>query len=144
MGWDVCEHRKRRSSLTPDNSRNKMMSLTTCTTGISVLEPGAADIFILLIHAEIHVGDPLSEANRGDDSRNARSNDNDSQRTGFIDGTLFHDPLILDRPWLSALRIATKEELLHLDCICERGKEEQREVIQKGMYSGKRSQDALC
>jgi hypothetical protein len=93
-----------------------MTSLTTCTTGISVFEPGAPDIFILLIHAQVHVGDPLSEANGGDDSRNARSNDNDSQGTGFVDGTLFHRPLI--------------------DCICESGEEEQRELIQKGMRRG--------
>jgi hypothetical protein len=113
-----------------------MTSLTTCTTGISVFEPGAPDIFILLIHAEVHVGDPLSEANGGDDSRNARSNDNDSQGTGFVDGTLFHRPLILDRSCLLALGTATKEETSHIDCICESGEEEQRELIQKGMRRG--------
>jgi hypothetical protein len=91
-----------------------MTSLTTCTTGISVLEPCAPDIFILLIHAEIHVGDPLSEANGGNDSRNAGSNDNDPQRTGFVDGTLFYDPLILNRSCLLALGTVAKEKTSHI------------------------------
>ena len=65
---------------------------TACTSRISVLQPGTANILISLIDTEVYIGNPLPEPDRGHDTRDTRADHDDPKGTGLVNGAFFHDP----------------------------------------------------
>ncbi len=67
---------------------------TTSTTGISVFEPGAGDVRILLVDLKLEIGYPLWKSDCSYDSRNTCSNTDDSQRPLAINWAFLYDCMI--------------------------------------------------
>lgn len=48
--------------------RQHGVSHTTCTSGVSILEPSATNIRVLLIDTKVYIGNSLSESDGSDDT----------------------------------------------------------------------------
>lgn len=87
---------------------------TACTSRVSVLEPSPSDVLVLFIYADLRIGDPLCNPNRGDDSRNPSTDDDDSQGPAFINRSFFNYPFVVcggSAVWVAA--IDTRERAEH-------------------------------
>jgi hypothetical protein len=79
----VNQNKTTQKALSEDGGQE--LGPTASTSRVSILEPCSSYIRILIIYLQIQVLNPLSQSNRGGDSRYARAHHDDSQWTTFVD-----------------------------------------------------------
>lgn len=65
--------------------------LTARATRVSVLKPCSSNIWVLVVDAQVEVGDSLNKSNASKDARNSSTNDDDPQWPCLIDRSFFDD-----------------------------------------------------
>lgn len=93
MGRDILEHMlvALARQIATEIEKEEQEEHTTCTSWVSVLEPGSANILILVIHAELQIGDSLSQSDTGNDSRKSRTDDDHSYGTEVVNRAVLYD-----------------------------------------------------